>query len=135
MDVGTVLPMLERHLGAAQLVAYAGATWDWHRLHYDGAYVDAAGLPGPLVDGQMFGALLAQQVLDWLGPRARVRRMGFQFAAMVFAGETVRVEGEVVEVASDGTITVAQRILAEDGKVAVREAWCEVELSNESLSG
>ena len=52
----------------ADMVAYAGSTWDWHRLHYDSAWLDAKGIPAPVVDGQMFGALIAQQLQDWFGP-------------------------------------------------------------------
>lgn len=129
MTPGEPVPVLERRLGPERLVAYAGATWDWHRLHYDHDYIVERGLPGPLVDGQMFGALLAEQAVDWLGPRARVTRMRFRFAAMVFAGETVRVEGEVESVQEgDGatTLTLRQRILKEDGTPAIADAATEM---------
>ena len=53
------------------MVAYAGSTWDWHKLHYDTDYLAAKRVPAPVVDGQVFGALLAEQLLDWLGPARR----------------------------------------------------------------
>ncbi len=37
--VGDVVPPLERRFDRADLVAYAGATWDWHRLHHDEEYL------------------------------------------------------------------------------------------------
>jgi acyl dehydratase len=133
-EVGTQLRDLVRTLTLVDLVAYAGSTWDWNRLHYDGAEVAERGLPGPVVDGQMFGALLAEQVQDDAGPRCRIRRMGFRYNAMVFAGETVTVHGEVESVGDDGVIRVAQRITTDavgnggEAKTAVKGAWCEFEV-------
>jgi acyl dehydratase len=125
--VGDRLPPLERRIRLVDMVAYAGATWDWHRLHYDRDHVEELGVPRPVVDGQALGAYLAEQVLDWLGPRAFLRRMGFRLAAMVLADESIRVEGEVVRVDrdADGTlIAVDQRILVGD-RVAVERATTE----------
>ena len=76
------------------MVAYAGATWDWHRLHYDPAFAGRrAASTGPVVDGQVFGALLAEQLQDWLGPRRVLTALHFRFKNLVFAGETVRCTG------------------------------------------
>jgi acyl dehydratase len=105
------------------MIAYGGATWDWHRLHFDPAYAAARNLAAPVVDGQMLGALLAEALIDWLGPRAFIRRMSFRLRAMVVAGETIRCEGEVSEIATDADrdiVTVVQRVrvgdrLAADG--------------------
>lgn len=112
VEVGRRLAPLERTIRLVDMVAYAGATWDWHPLHYDAALASDLGLPGPVVDGQVLGALLAEQVLDDLEPGARIRRMAFRFRAMVFAGETVRVEGEVTAIGQDppGTVEVTQRV-------------------------
>src|SRR5262245_4044326 len=126
MSVTTALPPLERTLDMTYLVAYAGATWDWYATHYDPAAVAAAGLLGPLVDGQMLGALLAEQALDAAGPGAQVRRMGFRFKSMGFADATVRVEGSVESVAGQ-RVRLAQRILVGE-RVAVEPAWTELDL-------
>jgi acyl dehydratase len=103
---GDRLPDLERAITLTDMIAYAGATWDWHRLHYDPAYLAAKGLPAPVVDGQLFGALLVQQAQDWLGPQAMVRRLHFRFRELVFAGETVRCVAEVARVAQESGDTV-----------------------------
>jgi acyl dehydratase len=119
---GTVLPVLERRIELADMIAYAGATWDWHRLHYDPAYLAAKRLTTPVVDGQLFGALLAEHVQDWLGPRCELRTLSFRFKNMVFAGETVRCHGTVTAV-DDGVITIEQRVeAAGDGRLAVAPA-------------
>lgn len=98
---GDAVPPLERTIDLPDMVAYAGATWDWHRLHYDPDFVAAKGLAGPIVDGQVFGALLVEQLQDWLGPRSFVHKLSFSFRNLVFAGETVRCEGTVTEAADD----------------------------------
>ena len=92
---GTTLEPLTRTIELPDMVAYAGATWDWYRTHYDTAFAASQDLPGPLVDGQMLGALLAESVQDALGPRARLRRLAFRFKSMVFAGDTVTCTGTV----------------------------------------
>ncbi len=117
--VGQVVPSLERRIGLSDMVAYAGATWDWYRLHYDPEFVKAAKVPGPVVDGQVFGALLVEQIQDWLGPRCFVRTLDFTFKALVFAEETVRCEGSVVEV-GEGYLVLEQRVVVvgADGEAA-----------------
>jgi acyl dehydratase len=116
-----LIPALERKLDLVRMIAYAGATWDWARLHYDPAYVAERGLPAPVIDGQMLGGLLSEALLDWLGPRAFIRKLNFRLRAMVFAGDTVRCEGEVTALASQGDhrfVTVAQRVLTAGHLVA-----------------
>ncbi|WP_104106790.1 MaoC/PaaZ C-terminal domain-containing protein [Nocardioides sp. 616] len=116
--VGDPVPPLTRTISLVDMVAYAGATWDWYRSHYDPAYVAEKKLPAPMVDGQVFGALLVEQLQDWLGPQSFVRELSFTFKNLVFAGETVRCEGEVTA-ASAGRLEVDLRVVvvAEDGSV------------------
>jgi acyl dehydratase len=109
-SVGAVVPPLTRTIELADMVAYAGATWDWHRLHYDPAYLAEKQVPKPVVDGQVFGALLAEAVLDWLGPEAFLAELSFRFRALVFAGETVQCDGSVTSV-EDGRVGVDLRVV------------------------
>lgn len=95
--VGGTLPPLERTIDLVSMVAYAGATWDWHRMHYDRDFVAAKGFDAPVVDGQVFGALMVEALQDGLGPRARVRTLDFRFRSMVHAEETVRVTATRVD--------------------------------------
>ena len=130
LRLGMQSPALERKLDLVRMIAYAGATWDWARLHYDPAYVAERKLPAPVIDGQMLGALLSEALLDWLGPRAFIRKLNFRLRAMVFAGDTVQCEGEVTAVASEGEqslVTVAQRVrvaerIVADGTAVVKLA-------------
>ena len=104
--VGDAVPPLERLIELPDMVAYAGATWDWHKLHYDPEYLAAKKVPAPVVDGQVFGAYLVEQLQDWLGPRAWVRTLDFRFKNLVFAGETIRCTATVTAVSTtdEGTL-------------------------------
>ena len=82
------LPSVERTITLTDMIRYAGATWDWHQLHYDPDYLASVGLDRPVVDGQMLGAMMAAQLEE----RGRLRSLRYRFRSMVFAGETVRVE-------------------------------------------
>ena len=112
-QAGDVVPPLERTISLTDMVAYAGATWDWHKLHYDPAYAASKELPGPIVDGQVFGALLVEQLQDWLGPECFVHRLSFTFRNLVFAGETVRCTG-VVAKASEEQLEVDLTVVVVD---------------------
>jgi acyl dehydratase len=113
--VGDQAPVLERRIELPDMVAYAGATWDWHKLHYDPEYLAAKKVPAPVVDGQVFGAYLAEQLQDWLGPRTWIRALDFRFKNLVFAGETIRC-----------TATVTSVGRTDDGVVLEVEAQVEV---------
>ncbi|MDI2132449.1 MaoC/PaaZ C-terminal domain-containing protein [Yinghuangia seranimata] len=132
IEAGTELPPLQRAVTLTDMVAYAGATWDWHRLHYDPGYLAERGLSAPVVDGQMLAALLAEQAQDALGPSAFLRRLQFRFRNLVFAGETVRCTARVTacEGLADGTalVTLAASVgvVGADARVAVAPAHLEV---------
>lgn len=113
IGVGDQVPPLERTIALTDMVAYAGATWDWHKLHYDSDYVAEKKLPGAIVDGQVYGALLVEMLQDWLGPQSFVSKLDFSFRNLVFAGETLRCTGEVSEVA-DGSVHVTMQVVVVD---------------------
>jgi acyl dehydratase len=100
VKVGDQVPVLTKHCTLTSMIAYAGATWDWHRLHYDHEYLKSKGLSAPVVDGQVFGAYAVQAIQDWLGESAFISELDFRYAGLVFAEEHVQVSGEVTEVSS-----------------------------------
>jgi len=114
---GTSLPTRVHTLTPARLVVYAGATWDWHTLHYDATFAADMGLARPIADGQMYGALFASQLLDLLGPEARIEKLSFRFHSMVFADDTVEVSGEITDAEHDGglmRLTASHQLLVGD---------------------
>jgi len=133
-DVGDQAPELIRTIELPDMIAYAGSTWDWHRLHYDHEYLAAKKLPAPVVDGQVFGAYLVEQLQDWLGPRAFVRRLEFRFKNLVFAGETVACRSIVTGVRESSgavvlTLDCEVSVTGERARVAVGPASAEVRLA------
>ena len=100
VKVGDLVPALTKHCTLTSMIAYAGATWDWHRLHYDQEYLASKGLKAPVVDGQVFGAYVVQAIQDWLGESAFISELDFRYAGLVFAEEHVQVSGEVTETSS-----------------------------------
>lgn len=103
-EVGHRVPPLRRRISQVDMVAYAGATWDWHRMHHDAAWAASRGLPAPVVDGQVFGALLVETLQDWLGPLSFVAELEVTYRALVFAGEEVECRGRVVEAGTDSLV-------------------------------
>ena len=101
---------LVRRIELPDMVAYAGATWDWHHLHYDVDYVRSIGLDAPVVDGQQLGALMAEHAQDAFGPSWRVTALDLRFKAMVFAGDEVCVTGTAAEAADEVTVTQEVRV-------------------------
>jgi acyl dehydratase len=129
-EVGASLPSITIRLEPAMLVAYAGATWDWHRLHHDSEYAADLGLDGPVVDGQMFGALLAERCMKAFGPGAWVRKLSFRLRSVVYAGDSITIEGRVTEVRQESgrlVVSVEQEVKVGD-RTAVGPASAEVVL-------
>lgn len=113
--VGQALPAFERTITLPAMVAYAGATWDWYGLHYDPEFVAAAKVPAPVVDGQVFGAYFVELCQDAFGPQSFVRELSFTFRNLMFAGETVRVEGTIAELdETRAVVELTATILASD---------------------
>lgn len=123
--VGEKIPPLARRIELSDMVAYGAATWDWHRLHYDPAHARRLGASAPLVDGQMLGALLAEQVLRFAGTNARLTRLRYRNRAPVVAGETVICAGQIASVDESGFS--ADLSISVDSRVVVAPAFVEAE--------
>ena len=118
VKVGDQVPTITKHCTLTSMIAYAGATWDWHRLHYDHEYLESKGLAAPVVDGQVFGAYVVQAIQDWLGDSAFISELDFRYAGLVFAEEHVQVSGEVTEVSGAG-VSLSLKIDVVDASGAV----------------
>lgn len=108
---------LVRAIGLSDMVAYAGATWDWHRLHYDESYARERGLRAPVVDGQMLGALMSWQGCHDVGPEFRLAELNFRLRSMVYAGDRVRLAARTAA-RSRAAVTVRHEISVGDRIVA-----------------
>ncbi len=125
-DPADKIAPLERRIDLMDMVAYAGATWDWHRMHYDPAFLAERRLPAAVVDGQVFGALVAEQLQAWAGPQWRLQALDFRFANLVYAGDTVRCT-LTVTARDDARIAVAGGVdVVDDGRAAVSNVTAEL---------
>ncbi len=129
LKVGDRIPPLTKHCTLTSMIAYAGATWDWHRLHYDLDYLKSKGLTAPVVDGQVFGAYVVQAIQDWLGEKAFITALDFRYAGLVFAEEFVQVSGEVIEVNGVGLALALQIDVVNGNGEAVRPAVAPISAS------
>ncbi len=102
VSVGEELTLLRKQIDLPHMMAYAAATWDFIRVHYDADHVRELGFPGPFVDGQMLGAFLAQHVQDWAGPGAFLRKLGFRNRVMVYPGDSLVCRGVVTALYREG---------------------------------
>ena len=118
VKVGDQVPALVKHCTLTSMIAYAGATWDWHRLHYDHDYLKSKGLSAPVVDGQVFGAYVVQAIQDWLGESAFIAELDFRYAGLVFAEEHVQVRGEITAI-SGSEVSLSLKIDVIDANGAV----------------
>ena len=126
MKVGDTLPVLEKTFTTVDLFAYGAATWDWHRLHYDVELARSKGFPGPVIDGQMYGALFARVAMSWAGPRGFISSMSLRMKSIAFAGDTLRVEGAVSAI--EGGVAVLSQRMLNAGRVCA-DATTRVRLS------
>ena len=131
VTIGETLPPIDFAVTLTSLVMYAGATWDFHRYHYDAAFVAGLGMPGPFMDGQMLGALLARQVMQWSGPDGFVRKLSYRQRAMVYANDTITLRGKVTGTSIQDGRGLAHCMLTVTGpdeRVVARDATATVEL-------
>ena len=124
MKVGQRLPDLVRTITLTDMVAYGGATWDSHRLHYDPSFAVSAGMERPVVDGQMLGALFGEQLTRCLEKGQWISRRCFRNTAPTYANETVVCEAEVIGV--DDGLTVIQLRASVGNRLVIAAAGAEL---------
>lgn len=125
------VPDLIVKLDQAGLMAYGGATWDWHRVHYDGDLARQRGLKGPIADGQMFGALIARQIRKWAGPCARFVEMEFRNRRFVTPPNVVTISSQILSsqiIEGSDRVDIVSTIRDQDGQIIVENARTIIEV-------
>lgn len=128
---GDTLPSEKIKCDLTSLVMYAGATWDFHRYHYDAAFVKTLDMPAPFVDGQMIGALLSSRLMLWGGPNAFIRKLGYRQRTAVFVDETIILGGRVAARTIENGHNLATFNLTVhklDGSFVVRDGVATIDL-------
>ena len=83
--VGDRLPTKEFQATTQRLVKYAGASGDFHPLHYDWAYAQSKGYPSPVVHGTLNRAWMVMLVSGWIGDPTRIKTLSCRFVSSVFS--------------------------------------------------
>ena len=110
--VGRELPALDISVTRTLVVAGAVASRDFEPVHHDHVMAQERGSPDIFVNILTTNGLVGRFVTDWAGPGVRLRRIDIRLGVPAYPGDTLRLTGEVVEVAGDdGTrrVTVAVR--------------------------
>ena len=75
-------------------VRYAGASGDFVPLHYDQAFVEAAGIPTVFAQGMFTAGLLSHCLTDFVGA-GQVRKFKVRFATRVWPGDVISCCGKI----------------------------------------
>ncbi len=102
VEVGAELPALTKVPTTVQLFRYSAVTWNAHRIHYERQYAEREGHPDVLVQAHLHGAFLAQMVMDWAGPAARLLTFGWSNRARAVPGDTLTCTGRVTAKRAEG---------------------------------
>ncbi|MFC1929697.1 MaoC/PaaZ C-terminal domain-containing protein [Chloroflexota bacterium] len=97
VSVGDEISPITKKATLVQNVMYAAATWDFHRHHYDKEFTDSKGYLGTFIDGQLFGAFLAQLVAQWAGADGVVKKLGLSYRVMAIPGDVLTCKGRVAD--------------------------------------
>ncbi len=101
VNVGDALPELVKVPTAVQLFRYSAVTWNAHRIHLEPDYARKEGHPDILVQAHLHGAFLAQLVMDWAGPRARLVKFGWRNRGRAVPGDRLVCTGRVTAKSGD----------------------------------
>ncbi|MEH6584413.1 MAG: hypothetical protein V7754_20940 [Halioglobus sp.] len=102
--VGESLGALQLDISSTDVIAGAMASRDYSPLHHDYHYVtEEAGHRDIFLNTPHQAALLEKYLSDWSGPGGRLGRMRFTMKASIYAGDSIILDGEVVDKSVDAS--------------------------------
>jgi acyl dehydratase len=105
VSVGDAYTLVEE-VSSIDIVKYAGASGDFNPLHVDESYARQAGNPSVFAHGMLTTGLASRMLTDWFGT-PNIDRFRVRFTDRVWPGDTLTVDGEVMELESiDGSVRV-----------------------------
>ncbi len=110
---GTNVDPLPKIATTQTLVKWAGATGDFHPLHYEDTFAAAQGVNRPVIHGRLKRAWLIQLVTAWMGDLGTLTKLNCRFLKMDYPrlmksqtepqeGETWLCKGKVISKSVDG---------------------------------
>ncbi|MFN2544886.1 MAG: MaoC/PaaZ C-terminal domain-containing protein [Actinomycetota bacterium] len=97
LEVGDEIPVVSKVVQREDVRAYAGASGDQNPLHQDDDFARSVGFPGIIAHGMFTMAHLASSLTRWAGDPGALKRIGVQFRAVVYMGETIEAGGRIAE--------------------------------------
>lgn len=104
-QAGDQLPELILDLDRTSIVAAAIASQDFEDVHHDPGKAAARGLRDIILSINSTNGFIDRYVTDWSGPAGRIRSVRLRLGVPHYAGDELRITGEVVEKA-DGLTTL-----------------------------
>ncbi|MET7896529.1 acyl dehydratase [Streptomyces mirabilis] len=101
--VGTRLPELAIPLDRSAIVAGALASQDFEDVHHDPGRAQSRGTPDIFMSINTTNGHIDRYITDWSGPTGRITSVGLRLGVPNFPGDTMVMNGEVVERSADGT--------------------------------
>jgi acyl dehydratase len=99
---GDVLPTFRYDVTATTVVLGALASRDWRPMHHDHDFaVHRNGTKDIFLNTPNQAAWFERYLTDWTGPKGRLGRMTFRMKGSVFPGDTMQLDGTVVDVEVD----------------------------------
>lgn len=94
-----------------QLVRYAGASGDFNPIHTVESVGKKVGLDGVIAHGMLIMGYASKAVGKWY-PNKRIRDVNVRFVSMTKPGESLVIEGKVIEkIESDGNSVIKGEII------------------------
>jgi len=112
-------PAIQHRVDQAMIDAWSALSGDVNPLHIDPDYAANTRFGGTIAHGHLSLTWLCELLLAWRGPAwlSGGELTHVRFVGPVRPGDTVTVQGEVVEVSSeDGRVTCDLRVTVEEGE-------------------
>lgn len=97
VSAGAAITPLVKHPSTVGLFRFSAMTWNAHRIHYDKPYTQSEGYPDVLVQSHLHGSYLAQAVMEWAGPSARMVGFRWQNRGIAVPGDVLTCTGTVTK--------------------------------------
>lgn len=119
LSVGDALPGRKVEIDRERVVAYAAASGDHNRIHWDDEFARSVGLPGVIGHGMLTMASAVAMVEDWAGDRAYLADYRTKFVGFVpipFEGvAVVDVAGTVKSIDLETRTVVVELTVTHEG--------------------
>jgi len=126
---GAELPPISIPITLQRLVMEAGANRDLSLMHHDTKVAQATGAPDAFANTFFLMGMFERLMRDWVGPKARIRKIG-PLRMIIFnaVGDTVHFKGVVESVdQATGTVTLDMWVESQRGKTVTAQAHLELQ--------